>query len=147
MVCRKFLVLSTILFDLGDFVVSEINESDTRDGRYFSVVDIPEVPGSKQNDDLGNRDNNRAMRHEDRGYTPSDSQDSFRDFHYSEYEDTGRPEAHQNGRMGPCEALIEKLRSELSQDDATITLHNRGNVHNRVPWSYQVFIHLHKHPS
>ena len=132
---------NTLFFDLGDFVVSEINESDTRYGRYFSVVDIHEVPGSKQNDDLCNRDNNRAMRHEDRGYTPSDSQDSFRDFHYSEYEDTRRPEAHQNGRSGPCEALIEKLRSELSQDDATITLHNRGNVHNRLPLSYQVFAH------
>lgn len=140
MVCRKFLVVSTILFDLGDIVVSKINASDTRDGRYFSVVDIPEVPGSKQNDDLGNRDNNRAMRHEEDRYTPSDSQDSFRDFHYSEYEDTRRP-AHQNSRSGPCEALIEKMRSEFSQDDATITLHNRGNVHNRVPLSYKVSLY------
>ena len=63
----------------------------------------------------------------------------FRDFHYSEYEDT-RTESHENRRIGPCEALIGELRTELSQNDATITLHGRGNIHNRVPMSYKVFL-------
>jgi len=138
MVCRKFLVVSTILFDLGEIVVSKTNASDTTRGGRYLVVDIPEVPGSKQDDDLGGyRDNNRAMRYEDDRDRPSDNYNNFRDFHYSEYDDT-RTESHENSRMGPCESLIGKLRTELSQNDATITLHGRGNIHNRVPMSYKV---------
>ena len=140
MVCRKFLVVFTILFDLGEIVVSKINASDTRDGRYMNV-DVPVVPGSKQEDDLGYRENNRAMRHEEDRDRPYDNYDIYRDrdrdFHYGENEDIRRP-AQENGRSGPCEILIERLRTELSQDDATITIHNRGNVHNRVPLSYEV---------
>ena len=131
MVCRKFLVVFTILFDLGEIVVSKINASDTRDGRYMNV-DVPVVPVSKQEDDLGYRENNRAMRHEEDRDGPYDNYDNYRD-----YEDIRRP-AQENGRSGPCEILIERLRTELSQDDATITIHNRGNVHNRVPLSYEV---------
>ena len=107
------------------------------------VVDIPEVPGSKQDDDLGEyRDNNRAMRYEDDRDRPSDNYNNFRDFHYSEYEDT-RTESHENSRMGPCESLIGELRTALSRNDATITLHGRGNIHNRVPMSYKVFLQAH----
>ena len=139
MVCRKFLVVSTILFDLGEIVVSKTNASDTRGGRYL-VVDIPEVPGSNHDDDLGGyRDNNRAMRYEEDRDRPSDNYNNFRDFHYSEYEDS-RTESHENSRMGPCEALIGELRTELSQNDATITLHGRGNIHNRVPMSYKEYL-------
>ena len=143
MVCRKFLVVSTILFDLGEIVVSKTNASDTTRGGRYMVVDIPEVPGSKQDDDLGGyRDNNRAMRYEDDRDRPSDNYNNFRDFHYSEYEDT-RTESHENSRMGPCESLIGELKTDLSQNDATITLHGRGNIHNRVPMSYKVFLQAH----
>ena len=139
MVCRKFLVVFTILFDLGEIVVSKINASDIRDGKYMNV-DVPVVPGSKQEDDLGYRENNRAMRHEeDRADRPYDNYDNYRDYHYGENEDIWRPaQENQNGRSGPCEILIERLRAELSHDDSTITIHNRGNVHNRVPLSYEV---------
>ena len=138
MVCRKFLVVSTILFDLGEIVVSKTNASDTTRGGRYLVVDIPEVPGSNHDDDLGGyRDNNRAMRYEEDRDRPSDNYNNFRDFHYSEYEDS-RTESHEHSRMGPCEALIGELRTELSQNDATITLHG-PDVDSSSIFSKQVF--------
>ena len=77
------------------------------------------------------------MRHKEDRDRPYDNYDNYRDYHYGENEDFRRP-AQENGRSGPCEILIERLRAELSQDDSTITIHNRGNVHNRVPLSYEV---------
>ena len=117
------MVFFTILFDLGEIVVSKINASETRDGRYVRV-DVPEVPGSKQDDDYRDNFNN------------------FRDYHNNAYEDTRRPGYDGSMTGGPCGALIEKLRTEFSQNDATIRLRTRGNVHNRGPMSCQVFSHL-----
>ena len=142
MICSHCLIFSTIFFDLGLINSKEINSSESIRKDSRSLFDIPRVPGSKLDDDLGYRNDNRDLRYDDdkfqENYQNYGHNNRDRDYHYNykEYED--RNPDYGNSKMGPCEALINKFKEELSNDDATVRLQSRGNVHNSFPMSYQV---------